>query len=172
MTAHAMKGDRERCLAAGMDAYVAKPVRDEELREAIRLTAPQAFEDRPGAADTVDFDVPTPPPPVDESAVLARVGGNRDTLRDLIGVFYQDCSVLMADLDAAIREGEAPKLRTAAHTIKGMVSFFGAPAAVDVALKLEKAGERGDVAEAARLFPTLAREIDTISAALTPYSDV
>jgi signal transduction histidine kinase/CheY-like chemotaxis protein/HPt (histidine-containing phosphotransfer) domain-containing protein len=176
MTAHAMKGDRERCLDAGMDDYVSKPIRDEDLVAAIRRAVPVS----PHAQETDNWrQVPqdtqalTPPPPVkglDEAAVLARVGGNRDTLRGLIEVFYQDCNNLMAELHDAVRAEDAPKVRTTAHTLKGMVGFFGAAQAVSAASRLEKAGERDELTGATEFFCTLGRELEALGENLASYA--
>jgi signal transduction histidine kinase/DNA-binding response OmpR family regulator len=172
MTAHAMKGDRERCLAAGMDDYVSKPIRDEELRAAIRRVArdPLVVEETMASGPQDTGAMRAPPGPLDEEAVLARVGGSREVLRGLIKVFYQDCNTLMADLDAAIKAGNAVKVRSAAHTVKGMVSFFGAAAAVDAAVRLEKAGEREELVGAGQLFAGLARELEAVAAVLAAFS--
>jgi CheY-like chemotaxis protein/HPt (histidine-containing phosphotransfer) domain-containing protein len=175
LTAHAMKGVRERCLAAGMDDFLSKPIRDEELLDAIRRVAgdalPFAAEDTIAEAtqDTAEL-APPQTWALDERAILARVGGNRDTLLGLIDVFRQDCRTLMAELEGAIRDGDGRSVRAAAHTIKGMVSFFEAGAAVEAAVRLEKAGEKGDLAGAGLLFDALVRELDVVTAALGAYA--
>ena len=173
MTAHAMKGDRERCLAAGMDDYVSKPIRDGELAAAIRRVFPEpvpAPHETVGCGPQDTDEMRAPARGLDEAAVLGRVGGNRDVLRGLIDVFYQDCNTLMADLDAAIKGGDAAKVRAAAHTVKGMVGFFGATDAVEAAVRVEKAGEREELVGAAPLYAGLARELDALAAALAPFS--
>src|SRR5262249_1202371 len=109
-------------------------------------------------------------PVLDEDAVLARVGGSREVLRGLIEVFYQDCNTLMSELGEAIKAADAGKVRSAAHTVKGMVSFFGAGTAVDAAVRLEGAGEREELVGAAQLFAGLARELEAVAAALAPFS--
>lgn len=173
MTAHAMKGDRERCLAAGMDDYVSKPVRDEDLLAAIRRAVPcpvPAVEETIACGPQDTDELRAVAPVLDEDAVLARVGGSREVLRGLIEVFYQDCNTLMSELGAAIKAADAGKVRSAAHTVKGMASFFGAGAAVDAAVRLERAGEREELVGAAPLFAELARELEAVAAALAPFS--
>ncbi len=175
MTAHAMKGVREQCLAAGMDDYVSKPIRDEELLAALRRTTggtpPSSLDDTfsDGPQDTGEV---ARRPAFDEDGVLARVGGNRATLIGLIEVLHQDCNTQMAELEAALRAGNGPGVQAAAHTVKGMVSFFGAGAAVEVAQRLENAGERGEIADSGHVFEDLARELELLAAALTPYAPV
>jgi HPt (histidine-containing phosphotransfer) domain-containing protein len=115
----------------------------------------------------------TPPPPAkgrDEAAVLARVGGHRDTLRGLIEVFYQDCNNLMADLHDAVRAADPAKVRATAHTLKGMVGFFGASQAVAAAAKLEKAGERDELTGAAESYCALGRELEALGVNLAAYA--
>jgi CheY-like chemotaxis protein/HPt (histidine-containing phosphotransfer) domain-containing protein len=174
MTAHAMKGVRERCLAAGMDDYVSKPVRDDDLLAALRRVAPAPEAGRPRPTRSPSGRRrragTTAPSAFDAGEVLARVGGNRDTLRGLVEVLYQDCNTHMAELDAALRGRDPARVQVAAHTIKGMVAFFGAGPAVAAALQLERAGESGQLAGAAHTFAALARELEALAAALAPYA--
>jgi PAS domain S-box-containing protein len=177
MTAHAMKGVREQCLAAGMDDYVSKPIRDEDLLSALRRTVPTSgpTSAASSASDTFDYGVQETgefamPAALDEEAVLARVGGNRDTLRGLVEVLYQDCNTQMAELDAALRDGDPRRVQVAAHTIKGMVAFFGAGSAVETALRLEQAGERGELTGASHTFAELARHLEALATALASYA--
>ena len=174
MTAHAMKGVREQCLGADMDDYVTKPVRDEDLLAALRRVVPNSAI-APAAADTNGHsgqETGTHPGAAalfDESAVLARVGGNREMLRGLVGVLYQDCSTQMAALGTALRAGDGARVQAAAHTIKGMVSFFGAAGAVDAASRLERAGELRTWAGTSDTFAELAGELEALAAALVAY---
>ena len=178
MTAHAMKGVRERCLAAGMDDYVSKPIRDEELRAAIdRVVGPPeaaaAAEETfaGGPQDTAEL-MPRPPaaPVIDEEVVLARVGGNREMLRGLIDVFYQDCNNQMAELEAGLRAGDARRVQAAAHTVKGMVAFFGAADATATAAALEEAGEEGVLTGTGRTFAALGEHLEAVAAALAVFA--
>jgi PAS domain S-box-containing protein len=165
LTAHAMKGDRERCLAAGMDGYVSKPIQDEELWQAIS----QVMLSGPAPSELSGLAIATPsamPQVLDGAAALDRVGGNRDTLRQLIEVFEQDCMSLLAELAAAVAAGDAPNLRTAAHTLKGMIAFFTTGPAVDAALRLEKLGEQDDIAGAAEVLVELRRHVEGVRTAL------
>jgi PAS domain S-box-containing protein len=112
MTAYAMKGDRERCLAVGMDRYISKPVRAKELFENIEGTQTMPVE----SAD------PTPASPlgegiVDEAEALSRVGHDRQLLGELAGVFLNESPRLLDTIRAAIAKGDAPKLRIAAHSL-------------------------------------------------------
>jgi CheY-like chemotaxis protein/HPt (histidine-containing phosphotransfer) domain-containing protein len=174
MTAHAMKGVRERCLAAGMDDYVSKPIRDDELLAAIERVCPA---NRDPAQDTFGHRLqdtaqlaPPVPAPFDEAELLSRVGGNRDVLRGLIDVFYQDCNTNMAGLKEAVRTGDVAAVKAAAHTVKGMVAFFEAKKAVEAAARLEQAAARDEMAAAPQLVSTLSQELARIEAALATFS--
>ena len=162
MTAHAMKGDRERCLQAGMDDYVSKPVRARELFEAIARVVPAS---RPPESPTNES------PPATEifnpEVALNQVGGNRELLRELAGLFPEECRRLLAEVHAAIAERNAGRLGKASHSLKGVLATFGAQTATAVALRLETMGRRGNLdgiesvstaldQEIARLLPALA----------------
>jgi PAS domain S-box-containing protein len=131
MTAYAMKGDRERCLAAGMDGYVSKPIQPHELWQAIERLVP--------AGDDV----------LDGREALERVGGDKELLRELIEMFLADGPRLWEDVADALARGDAQKLGRAAHTLKGSISAFSAPSAWSAAQRLESLAEQGGPAAAA-----------------------
>ncbi len=127
MTAHALKGDQERCLAAGMDAYVAKPLHSRELFEVVEglVAAAGPVE---GAPD-VPLELPVAPADksvtMDMAAVLKRMDGDLDLLKMLAGLFLSECPQRMADIRQAINQRDASKLMHSAHAIKGSVANFG-----------------------------------------------
>src|SRR5262249_38780862 len=142
----------------GMDGHVAKPIRDKELWRAIDAVVP---------ADAGTLESPSEPAPsLDEASALERVGGNRELLRQLVGVFRDDCARLLADVGEAIRAGDAGKLREAAHTLKGMVGFFGGTAATQAARQLEEIGQAGRLEDADAVHVTLTREIERMQETL------
>jgi CheY-like chemotaxis protein len=154
MTAHAMKGDRERCLAAGMDGYTSKPIRIRDLEQAIaQLISPinSASVSVPEAkqADGV----------IDHAALLAGVDGDRRLLCELVRLFLADCPQGLAKIKNAIRCGDAGALGRAAHTLKGSVGNFATRNAFAAAQRLEIMGRDGDLDNAGKAFMTLESEL-------------
>jgi CheY-like chemotaxis protein/HPt (histidine-containing phosphotransfer) domain-containing protein len=157
MTAHTTKDVRERCLGAGMDGFVSKPIKDEELWRAIDAVLPATAAPAPAEAEA-------PVEAAAEAEVLARVGHNIEMLQELLSIFETDCQNLLAELREAVAASSGQRLTRAAHTLKGMVAFFERPAAVRAAVTLEELGrdERFDAAEPA--ITTLAAEAQHILA--------
>ncbi|HVS35240.1 MAG TPA: response regulator [Gemmataceae bacterium] len=146
MTAYAMKGDRERCLAAGMDGYVSKPIQPQELFDAIdRLFPPSQI--APGAHAT-RLAEPSSESVVGREEALRRVGGDVGLLADLARMFLDAYPQQMTELRAAAGRGDGSAVQRLAHTIKGAVGTFGAGAAFEAALRLEKAARAGDLTHA------------------------
>jgi CheY-like chemotaxis protein len=163
MTAEAMSGDRERCLDAGMNDYVAKPIRVDELVAAIKRTP------RRGSSDTSPVaDAPTDDP-IDES-VLARLadgtGGDVAFVWELIEQFVADTPGLVAAARAGIEGGDAEEVRRAAHTLKSNAATFGAHELAGLSRELEDAAKRGVLDDAPARVDAMARELDIVREAL------
>ena len=140
MTAHAMKGDRERCLAAGMDGYVAKPLQARELFEVV-----ESFFFRQVSPDLEGGTSRSEESPFDLSDALRHVNGDKDLLKELLQLFAVECPQLLTEIRNAINHSDAVLLRRAAHTLKGSISNFGAPAVVAAAQRLENLGRDGNL---------------------------
>jgi HPt (histidine-containing phosphotransfer) domain-containing protein len=144
MTAHAMKGDGERCLAAGMDGYTSKPIRIGDLAELIdQLISPLPSANAHGrVTDREDRTI-------DEAAVLAGVGEDRQLLREVVRLFLADYPQRLVEIKDAIRRCDAGGLWRAAHTLKGSVGNFAATKAFAAAQRVESIGENGELGDAA-----------------------
>jgi signal transduction histidine kinase/CheY-like chemotaxis protein len=164
MTAHAMRGDRERCLAAGMDGYIAKPIHADELYAVVEQTAA-------GAGASAGREEEAVAPTFDVTAALERVGGDVDTLRELTAIFAEEAPGLRAAIRQAIETDDGPALRQAAHKLKGSLSVFGAVEAVALAQRLEQLGEAGALPPAGASWEALERELDRLEAALRQWRE-
>jgi PAS domain S-box-containing protein len=158
MTAHAMKGDRERCIAAGMDGYVAKPIQAQELLEAIERAVPPP---PPAAAETNG--------PLDWAAARKAVGGDEDILRELAEVFLATSPRWLEQLRAAVGQRDAAGVRRMAHTMKGSLGQLGATAAYAAAQRLETMGHSQDLGDAAEACAALEAEIGRLGPELTRF---
>ena len=165
MTAHAMAGDRERCLEAGMDGYVPKPIQVEQLfAEIERLVTRGA---PPRAAEETEAAVPSGEPPFDPAETLARVGGDPALYKSVVRVFLDAHETLLGTVRDAVSAGDAEALFRAAHSLKGTVSNFSAVRATEAAGDLEASGRAGDLTGTEQKLAALESAVGALTAALT-----
>ena len=162
MTAHAMKGDRERCLQAGMDAYVAKPIRAGELFETIESVVKIS---RKNALDPTES-ASSGEPVMDWSAAIKHLEGDIELLKEMADVFLEQSEVLMEKMRKAMSEGDANTLERAAHTLKGSVSNFAAKRAFEAAQRLETLGRKRDFSKVEEAYDELRQELERLKPAL------
>ncbi|SPE22082.1 putative Histidine kinase [Acidobacteriia bacterium SbA2] len=164
MTAYAMKGDRERCLEAGMDDYVAKPINSKQLFDLIAGLRSVELKSSLATKPAVNKEI------LDEPALLARFEGEVDLLRDVVNLFTDDCPRLMDGIRGAVERSDAHGLERAAHKLKGTVANFSARASYDAALRLEVMGREGHLEKAREALATLDTAIEELRPVLINIS--
>jgi signal transduction histidine kinase/CheY-like chemotaxis protein/HPt (histidine-containing phosphotransfer) domain-containing protein len=171
MTANAMQGDRERCVEAGMDDYLTKPVQPERLAEALDRWLAQPGEGDRELPDLRLADGAPPPPAAqtevfDEESMVARFMGDRALAKEVVPAFLEEIPVLMARMVACAKSGDAEGAGRQAHTIKGAAGNVSAEALRRVAEEIEKAGLAGDTAGVTVRLPRLEKQFERLSAVL------
>jgi two-component system sensor histidine kinase/response regulator len=157
LTAHAMKGDREACLAAGADAYLSKPVRTAELLEAIEPYC-----------GVPAHPIPVPGvPSFDTAEALSRVEGDRELLAELIDLFLSEVPRVLSEMQHALALRDAQAIERAAHTLRGSVASFSARTAVQAALSVETLARAGDLDGVGSALAALEGELGQLERDLT-----
>jgi two-component system sensor histidine kinase/response regulator len=151
MTAHAMAGDREKALQAGMDDYVSKPIRFDDLRRAIERQAPEGLQ---------------------MNVLLEGLGGDRKLLGELVTLFLADAPKLLARVERAMTKGDAVRLKEAAHALKGSVGNFDPGTAFEAVRKLEMLGREKKLDEARPAFAVAKAEVTRLMRALRKTVEV
>ncbi len=178
MTANAMQGDREKCLAAGMDDYVAKPVRPEDIRLVLERWGSRAVVD--AQSDNLDEEPatamspppppePQAPPPVDMERLLDFANGDMENLRELVELYLQQTAKQIVQLTSAIEARSADEVKRLAHSCAGASSTCGMTGIAPLLRELERQGLEGLQPNAPQLAQDTAREFERIKTFLTDY---
>jgi signal transduction histidine kinase/DNA-binding response OmpR family regulator len=167
MTAHAMTGDRERCLNAGMDGYVSKPINAEQLEQAIASVVTPGIgsiadsaktkQEAASSANVIAWDA---------AGTLERLGGDETLLHEVVRVFLEDIPGHLAGLRRAIEESDLNALERIAHNLKGALGYLGISSLCDNARELERMGKERDLRHTAQTFGIFETDIATLVTAM------
>jgi PAS domain S-box-containing protein len=161
LTAHAMKGDRERFLAAGMDAYISKPINSAELFDTLARFFPvrepsKALSSQAARASEV----------LDYETALQRLGNDRELLEEVLEAFLISVPSLLQRIKAAIHAADCQLVQREAHSLKGAAAAIGANRLRETALRLEIAARDGEVDKSLALEPVLEKEVNAVLASV------
>ena len=182
MTAHAMKGDKERCLEAGMDEYIPKPIRISILREKLgdvlskrSADVAQTPEDDlvtdSNASTSVQKVAPEGEPaeataPLDWDRARETVAGDESLLTELLKMYLGECKTLFDEINEAVQTQDGPAIRRAAHTLTGASRSVGAQQTCELAQQMEEAGSTEDIDQARRVLVQLENSVGAVTAVI------
>jgi two-component system, sensor histidine kinase and response regulator len=173
MTAHAMKGDRERCMEAGMDGYLSKPIKAQLLYTTVEQLANRVsvLEDAGAillmAEDSAQHEANQRS--IFEQATLEGLGGDEELFIEIANLFLDEHQEMLTIIKEAIRIGDGPALERAAHTLKGTAGNFSARGVVEISLELEKIGSSGVLDRSHEVYVRLEREMKGLTVSLGEF---
>jgi PAS domain S-box-containing protein len=177
ITAHAMQGDREKYLEAGMNDYVSKPISAQALAQALKKWLPQKtaatmkqVPGKPEARVSAPVDE-TEAPVFDKAGMMARLMGDEDLAHTVVEGFLEDIPRQITALKGYLESGDASRVERQAHTIKGASAHLGGEALSVIALKMEKAGKAGNLEAVTVGLPELEAQFARLKAAMNRFSN-
>ena len=174
MTAHARREDKQMCLAAGMDAYIPKPI---DANKLIKLV--ESAKRRPAGHQSSDtwegppMSIAEDPPArlINLNSARARMDDNEDLVRDLAAFFLEDAPQLAREIEQAVAEEQSETVQRAAHSLKGLAANFDAEPLIMLAMSLENLGREGDFPSARNDLPELKRTVRQVCEEFEEYLD-
>jgi signal transduction histidine kinase/DNA-binding response OmpR family regulator/HPt (histidine-containing phosphotransfer) domain-containing protein len=164
MTAHAMKGDREKCLASGMDDYISKPIQPEKLLEMIEIRLAGSKKPPP---EKMRADIEPTKKIFDRTGFLDRLMGDEDLAGEILDGFLADVPLQVYELKTALDAGDAHSIQQQAHSLKGASANVGALALAEIAFQVELAGKAKDLIKAGPLISEIDHQLKTFKKSLT-----
>jgi HPt (histidine-containing phosphotransfer) domain-containing protein len=169
MTAHALTGDRERCLEAGMDDYLPKPLNRQQLYEVVAHWTGTSAPLTPAAVDVASLSTPQAPkkkPVFDRVAALDRMADDEELLQEVIELFLEDMPKQVSLLQQHLDAGNVEEMGRTAHGVKGAAANIGAERVREAALLIEEAGKVGDLSLGVDLVAALRVDLEELAAQL------
>ena len=170
MTAHARREDRRKCLASGMDAYVAKPIDAAKLVQLVESVKRRT--DELLSSDSWEGVAVTPPPTViNVESAKARMDGDESLVIDLAQFFLEDAPKFVKEIEKALEAGHAEVVERAAHSLKGLAANFDAETLATSAMIVEEHGRNENLDQAREQFADLRKSAESVTAAIQAYLD-
>jgi len=171
MTANAMKGDEERCLAAGMDGYVSKPISPQKLLEAIGalFLQPKAQAEKTASSLTEIETETKSENAFDKETLYDWYGGDAGIIKELVDIYFIDAPVMLSEIKQSIEKNDSQALDKSAHALKGAVGVFQAPKAIEAALALERLGKANSFDGVENALANLEKEMSRLDEALSRF---